>query len=61
LISLNAANASHVDAAAHVERMITIHEQMKQNIAATNAKNQVAGSKGRKLVTFEPGDMVCCT
>jgi hypothetical protein len=51
-------NAPHVDATAHVEQMITIHEQTKQNIAATNAKNQVAGSKGRKLVTFEPGDMV---
>jgi hypothetical protein len=51
LISLNAASAPHVDAAAHVE-------QTKQNIAATNAKNQVAGSKGRKLVTFEPDDMV---
>jgi hypothetical protein len=58
LISLNVVNAPHVDAAAHVEQMITIHEQTKQNIAATNEKNQVAGSKGRKLVTFEPGDMV---
>jgi hypothetical protein len=58
LISLNATNAPHVDAAAHVEQMITIHEQTKQNIAATNAKNQVAGSKGRKLVAFEPGYMV---
>jgi hypothetical protein len=54
LISLNAVNAPQVDAAAHVEQMITIHEQTKQNIAATNAKNQVVGSKGRKLVTFEP-------
>ena len=59
LISLNAANAPHVDAATnaneteHVEQMITIHEQTKQNIAATNAKNQVAGSKERKHVTFE--------
>jgi hypothetical protein len=58
LISLNAANAPHVDAVAHVEQMITIHEQTKQNNAATNAKNQVASSKGRKLVTFEPGDVV---
>jgi hypothetical protein len=58
LISLNAASTQHVDAAEHVEQMITIHEQTKQNIAATNAKNQVASSKGRKLVTFEPGDMV---
>jgi hypothetical protein len=49
LISLNVVNAPHVDATAHVEQMITIHEQTKQNIA---------GSKGRKLVTFEPGDMV---
>jgi hypothetical protein len=58
LISLNAASAPHVNAAAHVEQMITIHELTKQNIATTNAKNQVAGSKGRKLVTFMPGDMV---
>jgi hypothetical protein len=58
LISFNAASAPHVDATAHVEQMITIHEQTKQNTAATNAKHQVAGSKGRKLVTFEPGDMV---
>jgi hypothetical protein len=58
LISFNVASAPHVDTAAHVEQMITIHEQSKQNIAATNAKNQVAGSKGRKRVTFEPGDMV---
>jgi hypothetical protein len=43
-------NDPDVDAATHVEQMITIHEQTKQNIAATNAKNQVAGSKGRKLV-----------
>jgi hypothetical protein len=28
------------------------------NIAHTNAKNRVVGSKGRKLVTFEPGDLV---
>jgi hypothetical protein len=42
LISLNAANAPHVDVAAYVEQMITIHEQTKQNIAATNAKSQVA-------------------
>jgi hypothetical protein len=38
--------------------MINLHEQTKQNIAAANAKYQVAVNKGRKLVTFEPGDMV---
>jgi hypothetical protein len=58
LFSLDAADAPHIDAVAHVEQMINLHEQTQQNIAATNAKNQVAGSKGRKLVTFEPGDMV---
>jgi hypothetical protein len=41
-----------------VEQMITIHEQTKQNIAAISAKNQVVGSKGRKLVTVEPDDMI---
>jgi hypothetical protein len=38
--------------------MINLHKQTQQNIAAANAKYQVTGSKGRKLVTFEPGDMV---
>jgi hypothetical protein len=58
LFSLDAADAPHIDAVAHVEQMVNLHEQTQQNIAATNAKYQVAGSKGRKLVTFEPGDMV---
>jgi hypothetical protein len=58
LFSLDAADAPHIDVVAHVEQMINLHEQTQQNIAATNAKNQVASSKGRKLVTFEPGDMV---
>ncbi|WVZ75850.1 hypothetical protein U9M48_023874 [Paspalum notatum var. saurae] len=58
LFALDAADAPHIDAAAHIDHMITLHEQTQQNIAATNAKYQVAGSKGRKHVTFEPGDMV---
>jgi hypothetical protein len=58
LFSLDAADTPHIDAVAHVEQMVNLHEQTQQNIAATNAKYQVAGSKGRKLVTFEPGDMV---
>jgi len=58
LFSLDAEGAPHIDAVAHVEHMLNLHEQTQQNIAATNAKYQVAGSKGRKHVTFEPGDMV---
>jgi hypothetical protein len=38
--------------------MVNLHEQTHQNIAAANAKYQVAGSKGKKHVTFESCDMV---
>ncbi|WVZ80755.1 hypothetical protein U9M48_028208 [Paspalum notatum var. saurae] len=58
LFLLDAEDAPHIDAVAHVEQMIDLHEQTHQNIAAANAKYQVAGSKGRKHVTFAPGDMV---
>ncbi|KAA3449090.1 gag-pol polyprotein [Gossypium australe] len=58
LFAIDAEDVPHIDAAAHVDQMISLHEQTQQNIAAANAKYQVAGSKGRKLVTFEPGDMV---
>jgi hypothetical protein len=37
---------------------LDINEQTQQTITHTNAKNQVVGSQGRKLVTFEPGDLV---
>jgi hypothetical protein len=58
LFSLAAEDPPHIDAVAHVEQMIKLHEQTQQNIAAANARYHVAGSKGRKLVTFKPGDMV---
>ena len=58
MFSLDAEDAPHIDVVAHVEQMINLHKQTQQNIAAANAKYQVTGSKGRKLVTFEPGDMV---
>jgi hypothetical protein len=48
LFSLDAEDAPHIDAVAHVEQMINLHGQTQQNIASTNAKYQVAGSKGRK-------------
>ncbi|WVZ70625.1 hypothetical protein U9M48_019273 [Paspalum notatum var. saurae] len=58
LFSLDAAETPHIDAVAHVEQMIDLHAQTHQNIAAANVKYQVAGSKGRKHITFAPGDMV---
>jgi hypothetical protein len=58
LFSFDTEDAPHLDAVAHVEQMVYLHEQTHQNIAAANAKYQVAGSKGKKHVTFESGDMV---
>ncbi|WVZ58412.1 LOW QUALITY PROTEIN: hypothetical protein U9M48_008688 [Paspalum notatum var. saurae] len=56
LFSLDATETPHIDAVAHVEQMIDLHAQTHQNIAAANAK--FFGSKGRKHITFAPGDMV---
>jgi hypothetical protein len=61
LISLNAANAPHVDAAAHVEQMITIHEQTKQNIAATNAKIRLLVVKEENLLLLSQVIWFGCT
>jgi hypothetical protein len=58
LLTLDPLDAPHVDDVAHVKHMFDIHEQTQQNITHTNAKNQVVGSNGSKLVTFEPGDLV---
>jgi hypothetical protein len=58
LFSFDTEDAPHLDVVAHVEKMVNLHEQTHQNIAAANAKYQVAGSKGKKHVTFESGDMV---
>jgi hypothetical protein len=58
LFSFDTENAPHLDVVAHVEQMVNLHEQTHQNIVAANAKYQVAGSKGKKHVTFESGDMV---
>jgi hypothetical protein len=58
LFAFNAEDDPHIDAIAHVDQMLRLHEQTHQNIAAANAKYQVVGSRGRKFVTFEPGDLV---
>jgi hypothetical protein len=58
LLTLDPLDAPHVDDVARVKPMLDIHEQTQQNIVYTNVKNQVVGSKGCKLVTFEPGDLV---
>jgi hypothetical protein len=58
LFSFDTEDAPHLDVVAHVEQIVNLHEQTHQNIAAANAKYQVAGSKGKKHVTFGSGDMV---
>jgi hypothetical protein len=58
LFSFDTEDAQDLDDVAHVEQMVNLHEQTHRNIAAANAKYQVAGSKGKKHVTFEFGDMV---
>jgi hypothetical protein len=58
LFSFDTEDAPHLDVVAHVEQMFNLHEQTHQNIAAANAKYQVASSKSKKYVTFESGDMV---
>jgi hypothetical protein len=58
LLTLDPLDSPHVDVVARVKHMLDIHEQTQQNIMHTNAKNRVVGSKGRKLVTFESGDLV---
>jgi hypothetical protein len=35
-----------------------IHAQTRDNIEHMNTKYQIAGSKGRKEILFEPGDLV---
>ena len=38
--------------------ILKLHETTKKNIECMNAKYKLAGSKGKKPITFEPGDLV---
>jgi hypothetical protein len=58
LFSFDTEDVQHLDVVAHVEQMVNLHEQSHQNSDAANAKYQVAGSKGKKHITFESYDMV---
>jgi hypothetical protein len=40
------------------ELMLKMHETTKENIETMNAKDKLAGSRGKKHVTCEPGDLV---
>jgi hypothetical protein len=46
------------DAKQHAELMLKMHETTKENIETMNGKYKLASSRGKKHVTFEPGDLV---
>ena len=48
----------NLDATQRAELILKLHETTKANIEAMNEKYKLAGSKRRKHVTFEPGDLV---
>ena len=58
LLSLPSSEKLNFDGAQCAEFMLKIHETTKQNIEHMNAKYKLIGSKGRKLLTFELGDLV---
>ena len=58
LFAIDAEDEPHLDALAHIDHMKQLHEETQHNIAIANKKYQVAGSKGRKHISFEPGDLV---
>ena len=46
------------DATSRAEWILKMHELTKTNIEKMNAKYRSYGNKGRKHLTFEPGDLV---
>jgi hypothetical protein len=46
------------DAGQHAKMILKLHETTKENIESMNAKYKFAGSKGKKHVTFEQGNLV---
>jgi hypothetical protein len=58
LLAIAPSEKLNFDASCRAELIIKMHEQTKANIEAMNTKYKQAGSKGRKHVTFQPGDLV---
>jgi hypothetical protein len=48
----------HSDAKERADFILQMHETTKHNIEKMNEKYRIAGSKGRKEVKLEPGDLV---
>jgi hypothetical protein len=58
LLPLPTSERLNFDAKQRGELMLKMHETTKENIETINAKYKLAGSRGKKHVTFEPGDLV---
>jgi hypothetical protein len=58
LLPLPPSETTCFDASQRSEFIFKMHETTKLNIEKMNEKYQIAGSKGRKEVKLEPGDLV---
>ena len=58
LLPLPSSERTHTDAKERAEFILKLHESTRENIEKMNAKYRIAGSKGRKEVKLEPGDLV---
>jgi hypothetical protein len=58
LLPLPTSERMNFDVGQRAEMILKLHETTKENIESMNAKYKFAGSKGKKHVTFELGDLV---
>ena len=58
LLPLPTTERIHSDARERADFIRKLHETTKVNIERMNVKYRIAGSKGRKEIKLEPGDLV---
>jgi hypothetical protein len=58
LLPLPTLERVNLDATQRAELILKLHETTKENIECMNAKYKLSVEKGKKHVTFEPGDLV---
>ena len=58
LLPIPTSEKVNLDAKKRAKFVLKLHETTKENIERMTAKYKVAGSQGRKSLTFEPGDLV---
>jgi hypothetical protein len=58
ILPLPTSERIHDDAKEHAEFVLKMHETTKHNIEKMTEKYRVAGSKGKREVKLEPGDLV---